>query len=355
MDLRELVERIGQTYDRAQGQQGEAQELLKRAPDVLADLLPAGYMPEASGGKGNAAIVPWIAVFDPDETTSAQDGIYVVYLFAADMSAVTLSLNQGVTELNKRLGAVKGRAQLASQAAAIRGALVDDTTDLQETIDLRSRAPLPRSYEAGNILALRYEIGALPAEAAMQTDLHRFVRLYEAALATRDRLRASEPETILTTTPAKSDDDGEFKPKNDAEYIQVIKQRRLRKSRKHETLVRTYGEFLQSRGFKANTKVHPRDLTAEQNSEHWLIEAKMVHRGNGPHATREALAQLLMYSNFLYPEQSQVHMLALFSESIGPRCVAFLEKYSIASVWKEGRTWAGSPTATAKGLAETLG
>src|SRR4051794_13326411 len=50
---------------------------------------------QGSPGQGNWADVPWLAVFDPVVTTSATRGYYVVYLFAADMTAVALSLNQG--------------------------------------------------------------------------------------------------------------------------------------------------------------------------------------------------------------------------------------------------------------------
>jgi hypothetical protein len=33
------------------------------------------------------AVSPWIAVFNPDETTTAQRGMYLVYLFAEDMKS----------------------------------------------------------------------------------------------------------------------------------------------------------------------------------------------------------------------------------------------------------------------------
>ena len=50
-------------------------------------------------------------------------------------------------------------------------------------------------------------------------------------------------------------------------------------------------------------------------------------------------------------EESDVYMLAVFSESIGELNVKFLEKCGIASVWKSGNAWAGSPNAIAESLA----
>lgn len=119
--------------------------------------------------------------------------------------------------------------------------------------------------------------------------------------------------------------------------------------------MRLCGEFLIENGFVPNTNVHPRDLTAERGPEHWLIEVKVVAKANGVVATREALAQLLMCRDFLYPEGGDVHILAIVSESVGELNVKRLEKYGIASAWKSGDAWAGSPKVVASGLAGTVG
>ena len=353
VELRELVEAIGASYDRSLGQRGKAQDLLRQAPDVFSGLLPAGLMPVASGGKGNAAVVPWIAVFQPNETTTAQRGMYLVYLFSADMTTVSLSLNQGVTELVSRFGTTEGRKRLASQAAAIRARLQPDQVDgLDDVIDLRSAQTLPRNYEAGNIVAKAYRANALPEGNVMAADLRRFVRLYELALEVRNALRISTPDTIVTTKDVEfPDNDVEFKPKNDADYLQYFKGRTLRKRRDHERVVKQYGLFLKGRGFTPNTNVHPRDLTVARDGKHWLVEVKVVYRGNGVLATRDALSQLLMYKEYLYSSHDQVCMLAVFSEEIGSRNVEFLERYRIASVWKQDGVWVGSPNAYTTGLA----
>ena len=53
-------------------------------------------------GKGNKAKVPLVGVFNKNVTTGFQNGYYIVLLFVADMSAVYLSLNQGVADFEKQ-------------------------------------------------------------------------------------------------------------------------------------------------------------------------------------------------------------------------------------------------------------
>lgn len=85
--LREILSHITLEYNAAkQGpQKGHpiAGLLRNEATDSVRQALGqnAGfYKVVGSPGKGNWAAVPWISVFDPDITTSATRGYYVVYL-----------------------------------------------------------------------------------------------------------------------------------------------------------------------------------------------------------------------------------------------------------------------------------
>jgi hypothetical protein len=348
MELRDLLYGIGSEYNRTLPFTSAAQQLLKAASHELAPLVPGGYTVQGSGGRGVPAIVPWIAIFDPDETDTARKGMYLVYLFDAQMKTAVLSLNQGVTDVIERYGAREGRERLARQATAIRTTITaTDTSDLKAIIDLKSRASLPVHYEYGNIAAKSYELTDLPDNASLEADLIRLVHLYQAALQARNELRLTTHDTIVTTTPhtAPGQPEGVFKPKSDREYIQHLEGKKLVKSRKHETLVKDYGEFVTDNGYRPATNVHPRDLILDRQREHWLVEAKIVYQGNGVRATREALAQLLMYRSFLYKPDRTVSLLALFNEDIGLLCEKFLESFNIASVWKSPSGWVGSPLA----------
>ena len=62
----------------------EIRQLTEReGPVGLAPHIPDDHVVCGSAGQGGLATVPWIAIFPPDATTT--DGIYLVYLFAADV------------------------------------------------------------------------------------------------------------------------------------------------------------------------------------------------------------------------------------------------------------------------------
>ncbi|WP_159789142.1 MrcB family domain-containing protein [Streptomyces sp. NHF165] len=356
MTLRDYLYEVGSTYDRANGINSPAAKLLRRASPVFEPHVPAGYLIKGSPGAGAAAFVPWVSFFDPDETTTATRGMYVVYLFAEDMKTVSLSLNQGVTELTEAFGTRRAQELLANEALAIRGAFDrDKVTGLAESIDLGGRPGLPRAYEAGNILARTYEINSIPEEEVLRTDLRRMIALYQDALALREELRSTTRDVITTIKPnpvPKTDTLLHFAPKSDTDYVQQITNRVIKKSRKHETLVRRYGAFLTDSGFSVGTNVHPRDIVARRDGVEWLIEAKVVRQGNATHAVREAIGQLATYAFLLYEPDKQPHRMALFTESIGDVYMRLLSHNSIASVWPSEGGWVGSPEAVNAGLAE---
>src|SRR5262245_66373332 len=96
----------------------EAQTLLRQARVEFEQWIPAGYRVEGGGGRGRAAVTPSIAVLTAAETT--RSGVYIAYLFAADMSTVTLSLNQGINEIAGHVGRARARRTLAWEAADVR-------------------------------------------------------------------------------------------------------------------------------------------------------------------------------------------------------------------------------------------
>ncbi len=320
--------------------------LLRSADREFVRWLPGGYRAVGSGGKGNAAACPWVAVFDPDETDTAQHGMYVVYLFAVDMTTVMLSLNHGVTEIGQRMGRRAAREALQIEAATIRANVTPETiADLAISIDLKSKMDLPVDYMYGNIVARIYDLKNLPSEEAMQADLRRFLRIYAAAIEARTEARQRGDAGIVSAPPGTKSEQrpGDFKPKNESDYVQMLGARNLVKSRKHEILVNEYADFLRSHQFDVASP-HPRDLTADRNHAHWLFEAKTVG-ANPEHAAREALAQLYFYARFLYPHDVKVNKVALFNEDIGGLFVRFFEELDIAVVWKDGASWHGSPRA----------
>jgi hypothetical protein len=129
MKLRDYLAMVGATFDTREPMSAPAQLLLRAADEHLDEHIPSGVNIKGSGGQGIPTATPWVVFFDPDETTTAQEGFYLVYLFAAGLETVSLSLNQGVTRLRDELGhgdavrELRRRAELQRQRvpAAMRG------------------------------------------------------------------------------------------------------------------------------------------------------------------------------------------------------------------------------------------
>ena len=154
---------------------GAARSKIKSAlgPDNQDLLIGSGH------GQFNAwTDVPWIGVFDPVVTTSAQRGFYIVYLFAEDLGAVYLSLNQGATAVDREF---KGKAPaILRQRAGLMQTRLQciETRATEDAIELGSTNRPPLLYEAGHALGFRYETVDLPTESKMQRDLFDLLNLY---------------------------------------------------------------------------------------------------------------------------------------------------------------------------------
>jgi len=356
MDLRAFLGYVAANYDRMAGLNSPTQMLLRNADKELSASTPVGIMVKGSGGKGSATYTPWVGFFDPDVTLDPQEGIYVVYLFAEDLQSVTLTLNQGMEQLRRENGGSKARQMLRTQAELIRSQLPSDKlSGLKTVMELASKGVRQKSYAAGNIAAIEYSTSALPGSETLQSDLNRMLDLYGSAQAAKRHLLLTRPGAISspagTSLTVNIDPLSEFKPKSDADYLTYIEGRQLQKTRKHETLIRRYGEWCISLGHSAITSVHPRDLIVLQDQEEWLVEAKVLYKGNATNAVRDALGQLFAYRHFLYENQLSVNLLALFSEPIGNLYIDFLSSLGIQSVWWENGNWVGSVGARQAGLA----
>lgn len=145
-------------------------------PSAVQAIVGPRWTVRGSIGMGTTAEVPWVAIYPPGSPASAQSGFYAVYLFAADGSAVYLSLNQGTERVQDGLPPLQKRALDLRAAAEIR--------DEQEApIDLRSSAARPRRYEAGNAFAVRYQKPQVPGREVLADDLATVLQMLERAQA----------------------------------------------------------------------------------------------------------------------------------------------------------------------------
>jgi 5-methylcytosine-specific restriction protein A len=146
---------------------------------------PLRYLCTGSAGQGVWARGPWLAVLDRLITTSAQSGIYPVFLFREDMTGLYLSLNQGMTEAKGRYGS-DAKTALRAKSADLRAFLGPHTIGSFSTddIDLRpSHTANPSTfYEAGNVCSVFYQSKRIPRDSALKDTLLAMLDVYERAV-----------------------------------------------------------------------------------------------------------------------------------------------------------------------------
>ena len=135
-----------------------------------------GARPVSSGtGIGTVADVPWVGVHPAGAAATAKEGMYAVYLFARDGSAVYLSFNQGTENVSGGTAVLRKRVLDMRSAAGI--------ADAGDRLDLRSQNTRPKRYEAGNAYALRYGAESVPDDGTLRTDLETVLSYVDSAVA----------------------------------------------------------------------------------------------------------------------------------------------------------------------------
>lgn len=166
----------------------------------IRQVIDSHLLVKGSVGQGIWAETPWLSVFDPAVTTSAQRGVYVVYLFDQVGRHVYLSLNQATTEVKDEFKSryedvLKDRAEFVRELLHPYG-IADLVLD---PLDLTGNGDLTRGYCAGNIVAICYSTTDIPSDHIIRRDLNRLLNLYAtyAAVKNGDLSEGEEvPENI---------------------------------------------------------------------------------------------------------------------------------------------------------------
>lgn len=135
-----------------------------------------------SVGRGHWAKIPWLGFFDERETTSAQHGVYIVYLFREDMSGVYVCLVHGVQKIFDAHRTNDAQKRLQKIIAPIRTQvtwLSQSGFELRHPIDLKSNSRLARAYEHGVFAHKFYPAEHLPNDAQIIQDFDDLLDAYE--------------------------------------------------------------------------------------------------------------------------------------------------------------------------------
>ncbi|MFE3250890.1 MrcB family domain-containing protein [Streptomyces sp. NPDC059209] len=364
MGMSGLLREIASTYDASAGTTRDVVgQIVLRGVARRTDLsLPPSLFAKGYGGQSSAAATPWIGVFDPAINGKPGEGLYLAYIFSADLKTVSLTLQQGITHLEDRLGRGKARQDhLRRQAERLRRSVarqrragwVDEPT-------LRHHADRPRAYEAASVIARSYDLAELPDDGVLSGDLAHAAGLLKRTAIAQEAWYFSDGDGDLEVNfaPDGHGAQGEdplagFHPKDSSDYVANIVARQQIKKRHHEKLIDSFGRHTVARGYTPTTHLmHPKDLVLHRTSEgrtpkvEWLVEAKVVRANNPTEAVRQVVGQLFEYSHFLYRERQlkEPHLIGLFTQDIGAYS-GYLESKGIASIWQSDSGWGGSPSA----------
>ena len=175
MELTEMVRRVMELQSSWTStntdEMKERGELIRNSiPEVLRSCYSDGEFEEivalsfeGRDGTGRKTRVPWVRAYSSEFSRSATEGWYVVYLFSFAERTVYLSLNQGTTTFVGKEFKPRDPEVIAARVLQARSSLSGDMADeerLTEVIDLSDPGgDLASGYEAGNVVAFKYDFG----------------------------------------------------------------------------------------------------------------------------------------------------------------------------------------------------
>ena len=147
------------------------------------------HIVKGSCGAGRWTPVPWIAVFDKRITTSAQKGVYIVYLLNKDKKELYLTLNQGATDVSQDGAASKdgklaftGIAGSSNEKSLTKLKLnAKKIKEIVGPVSFNSDEQIKcgaSNYDAGAVCYKKYTLDNLPDDEQLYADLQEFVSIY---------------------------------------------------------------------------------------------------------------------------------------------------------------------------------
>jgi MoxR-like ATPase len=173
----------------------ERNELVqRRGPAFIRKLVPPELRSDGGAQVGSEAEIPWIRIFSPEHAPSAQDGWYLVYLFAADGSAAFLTLMQGVTHAAQT--ALEDGARWARDLVGPRPSF-EDEVDLKSAQGAGSR---PERYERATVYARRYDATSVPSDEDLRQDLEAMVGMLNTLYGNQEQEEPPLSDDLRTLT-----------------------------------------------------------------------------------------------------------------------------------------------------------
>ena len=180
MSFRETMLDIMRNYktETMQGKFGKDHRIFKLLnytvkDDITNNITSDNLIVKGSAGQGGWTSCPWIAVYNKEITTTIQEGVYIVYLFSEDMKRVYLTLNQGCTNLKKKLGTRKAIEEMTITREKVRSKVEHKDFNIDNNLSVGNK-----DYEVGSIFYKLYTKDNMPQEQQILTDLNSVIAIY---------------------------------------------------------------------------------------------------------------------------------------------------------------------------------
>jgi 5-methylcytosine-specific restriction enzyme B len=167
----------------------------KQAVQNVLETTDREYNVSPTLGQGTMGDIPYIPIERPDETTTTQKGIYIVYLFDTDADRLYLTLNQGATEAQRcsyRVGRKPFSNTILERHAARYRKLISPPEGFQPTKatitstleyeGVKEDVNRADAYNSGAILTKSYSPEDLTDEEQVKADLLALIDTYEDLL-----------------------------------------------------------------------------------------------------------------------------------------------------------------------------
>lgn len=185
-EMKNIVDRILNEYQVAKNQTFAGHELGSFFRSGIPEAIygtgivdSSTHLITGSVGQGNWATIPWICIFDRSITTSAQRGVYIVYLLSKDGNTLYLTFNQGCTDLSKQHSKQETIRIMQERAKAIRSKIDARGFSADDGITLGENLPdLGNYYQKGTIFYKAYRKGAVPSDSEIRDDLIKMMQIY---------------------------------------------------------------------------------------------------------------------------------------------------------------------------------
>lgn len=199
--IHEVLSTYGEAARRPFPRHPVADVIKRTIPEALKAFLPENrYNVLASVGQGNWAAVPWVAILDVERAVNIRDGLYVAFLFSAELDQVVLALMFGVSgthgEPARRIRrSVMARVQQVRQGLHLGG----QTWQLDRDLALAERG-VGAKYADGMVLYRAFSRDRLPSDSEWQDLLQQALELYDGAFNVLNAAPSLLPSAARETT-----------------------------------------------------------------------------------------------------------------------------------------------------------